>query len=44
MLIMELRFDTMLYSNLDNENSAPGHIKCLRGPQVSHPAIKAREI
>jgi len=26
-LVMELRFDTILYSKLDNENSDPGHIK-----------------
>jgi len=31
---MELRFDTMLYSNLGNENSDAGHIKCSGGPQV----------
>jgi len=34
LLIMELRFDTMLYSNLGNENSDADHIKCLRGPNV----------
>jgi len=40
---MELRFDTMLCSNLGNENSHAGHVKCLRGPklargpQVPHP-------
>jgi len=42
MLIMELRFDAMLYSNLGNENSDAVCIKCLRGhlacgPQVSQP-------
>jgi len=34
---MELRFDAMLYSNIANENSDSGHIKCSRGPQVPHP-------
>jgi len=34
LLIMELRFDAILYSNLSNENSDAGHIKCSRGPQV----------
>ena len=36
LLIMELRSDAMLYSNLGNENSDAGHIKCSRGPQVLH--------
>jgi len=36
LLIMELRFDAMLYSNLGNENSDAGHIKCSCGPQVPH--------
>jgi len=35
---MELRFDAMLYSDLGNENSDAGHIKCSRGPQVLTPA------
>ena len=30
----------MLYSKLGNENSDAGHIKCSRGPQDPHPAIK----
>jgi len=40
---MELRFDTMLYSNLGNQNYDAGHTKCSRGsnlasgPQVTHP-------
>jgi len=40
---MELSFDATLYSNLGNENSDVGHIKCSCGPhlarrsQVSHP-------
>jgi len=25
---------------MGNENSDAGHIKCTRGPQVSHPCIK----
>jgi len=35
-LFMQLRFYAMLYSNLRNENSVAGHIKCSRGPQVPH--------
>jgi len=27
---MELRSDVMLFSNLGNENSGAGHIKCTR--------------
>jgi len=37
MLIMEFRFDAILYSNMGNENSDTGHIKCSRGPQVPQP-------
>jgi len=40
LLIMDLRFDTMLCSNLSNENSVEGHIKCSRGPQVPHAWVK----
>jgi len=40
LLIMELRFDAMLCSNLGNENSDAGHIKCSRGPQVPHPCSR----
>jgi len=42
---MELRFEVMLYSNLGNEKSDAGHIKCSRGLylacglQVPHPCI-----
>jgi len=32
---MELRFDAMLYSNLGNENSYAGHIKCSLGPHLA---------
>jgi len=32
---MELRFEAMLYSNLDNENSDADHIKCSRGPHLA---------
>jgi len=32
---MELRFEAMLYSNLGNENSGAGHIKCSRGPHLT---------
>jgi len=36
---MLLRFDMMLYFNLNNEYSGAGHTKCSRGPQVSLPLI-----
>jgi len=36
---MGLRFDAMPHSNLGNENSDVGHIKCSRGPQVPHPCF-----
>ena len=39
LLIMELRFDAMQCSNLDNENSDAGHIKCSLGLQVPHPCF-----
>jgi len=35
LFITELRFDTMLYSNLGNKNSDTGHINCSRGPQLA---------
>jgi len=35
LLIMELRFDAMLYSNLGNQNSDAGHIKCSREPHLA---------
>jgi len=38
LLIMELYFDAILYSNFGNENYVVGHIKCSRGPQVPHPS------
>jgi len=41
LLIMELRFDAKLHSNMGNENSDAGHIKCSGGPQVPHPWVKA---
>ena len=34
---MEFRCDAMLFSNMRNENSDAGHVKCSRGPQVPHP-------
>jgi len=37
LLIMELRFDAILYSKLGNKNSDAGHIKCSHRPQVPHP-------
>jgi len=37
LLIIEFRFHAMLYSNVGNEYSDAGHIKCSRGPQVPHP-------
>jgi len=30
LLIVEIRFDALLYSKLGNENSDAGHIKCSR--------------
>ena len=41
LLNMELRFDAMLYSNLGNDNSDEGHIKCSRGSQVPQPWFEA---
>jgi len=41
LLILEHRFDAMLYSNLGNENCNADHIKCSRGPQVPHPCCRA---
>jgi len=37
LLIVELPFDSMLYSNLGNENSDVVHIKCSCEPQVPPP-------
>jgi len=37
LVVMELRFDTILYSTLGNENYDVGHIKCPRVSQVPHP-------
>jgi len=36
LLVMEFRFGTMLYSNLGNENSYAGHIKCSYGLHLNH--------
>jgi len=50
LLIMILRFEAMLYSNLGKKNSDAGHIKCssgphlARGPQVPHPWPKQRNV
>jgi len=41
---MELRFDSMLYSNLGNENSDAGRIKCSRGPQVPQPCFRPSHV
>ena len=38
-----LRFDAMLYSNLVNENSDAGHMKCLREPQIPHPCFRSKK-
>jgi len=38
LLVMELRFDAMLYSKLGNENSDEGHNKCSRGPHLARGA------
>jgi len=40
LLIVELHFDTMLCSNVGNESSDAGHIKCSRWLQVPHPWLK----
>jgi len=37
LLIVELRFDVMLYSNLGCENSDVDHIICSHGLQIPHP-------
>jgi len=37
LLIMQLRFGAMFYSNLGNENSDAGHIKCQRGSHLVVP-------
>jgi len=37
---MELRFSAILCSELGNESSDVGHIKCSRGPQVPRPCSK----
>jgi len=42
LLIMELRFDVILYSKLGNQNSDAGHIKRSGGPQVPHSCSKVR--
>jgi len=39
LFIMELRIGAMLYSNVGNETTDAGHIKCSRGPQVPHPVL-----
>ena len=36
LLIVELRFDAKLHSNIGNENSGAGLIKCSHGPQLAH--------
>jgi len=46
LLIIEFRFDAMLYSNSGEETSDAGHIKCSRGPHLArrpqnpHPWLK----
>jgi len=42
LLIMELRFDAMLCSNVGNGKSDAGHIKCSCGRQVHHPRAKQK--
>jgi len=44
LLIIDLRFDTMLHSNLGNENSVAGHIKRSRGQQIPTPVLIIYEI
>jgi len=36
LLVMELRFDTILYSTMSNESCDAGHIKCSGGPHLAH--------
>ena len=36
LFIMELHFDVILSSELGNENSDVGHIKCSCGPHLAH--------
>jgi len=35
LLIMQLRFDGMFYSNFGNENSGVGHIKCSKSENLT---------
>jgi len=35
LLVMELRFDAIVYSLLGGEDSNAGHIKCSRGPHLA---------
>ena len=37
LLVMELRFDVMLYCNMGNKDYIKGLIKCSHGLQVPHP-------
>jgi len=40
---MALRFDSMLCSNLSNQNSDTGHINCSRGPYLAlEPIVRYR--
>jgi len=39
LLVMELRFEAIVYSKFGDEDSNAGHIKCSRGPQVPTPAL-----
>jgi len=33
---MEFHFDAILFSNLGNEYSNAGHVKCSHGPHLAH--------
>jgi len=38
-LLMEIHFDTILYSKFGNNNSYADHVKCSRGTQVPTPVV-----
>jgi len=42
LLVIELRFDAILYSTLGNQNSDAGRFKCSRGPQVPQPCFRIK--
>ena len=42
LLIMELHFDAMLCSNVGNENTDVGHMKCSHRPRFPAPALNCQ--